>query len=282
MFHPTRRKQETPYSRDENRPAIGSLNRFPQGLWTFRSQGTEDWLLLLVVSGKLGVLFPDDSSAIFPRGHVLLYAPGTTHDFGVIGRHWETSWIHFTPRTDWMDLLHWPEISPGVAHLDLTSHRDDFLEMLEAMKRLHHALRADESLIHFRARAMNALEGLLLLGDACARRLNTTRIDDRIARVLPILRERWLSPPSAKQLARLCGLSLSRFYALFHAVTGLSVGEFIEHQRIEQAKLLLGTSLQSIKSIAHSVGFTDPYYFSRRFTLLTGRGPRAFRASLHS
>ena len=45
---------------------------------------------------------------------------------------------------------------------------------------------------------------------------------------------------------------------------------------VEQARLLLETSDLSVKSVAYSVGFEDPLYFSRRFRELAGCPPKTY------
>lgn len=70
------------------------------------------------------------------------------------------------------------------------------------------------------------------------------------------------------------GYSSSHFRKLFKEITGQSPIMYFNRMRIEYAKTLLQqNSTLSIKEIAASVGFPDPYYFSRVFKKFTGSSP---------
>jgi AraC-like DNA-binding protein len=49
--------------------------------------------------------------------------------------------------------------------------------------------------------------------------------------------------------------------------------------KMQKACQLLDFSDRSIKDIAFSMGFEDPYYFSKRFRKIIGVSPRKYRAS---
>ena len=76
------------------------------------------------------------------------------------------------------------------------------------------------------------------------------------------------------------GYSSSYFRKLFKEVTGLSPIMYFNRMRIEYAKTLLRQdSTLSIKEIAASSGFPDPYYFSRVFKKITGYSPSDYLLS---
>jgi len=76
------------------------------------------------------------------------------------------------------------------------------------------------------------------------------------------------------------GYSSSYFRKLFKEVTGLSPIMYFNRMRIEYAKTLLQQdSTLSIKEIAASAGFPDPYYFSRVFKKITGFSPSDYLLS---
>ena len=53
----------------------------------------------------------------------------------------------------------------------------------------------------------------------------------------------------------------------FKTLTNTNLQDYIENQRLEKAFALLRTTKDNVQEIAHSVGFKDPAYFSRRFKL---------------
>jgi len=64
---------------------------------------------------------------------------------------------------------------------------------------------------------------------------------------------------------------------LFKKATGMSVAGYLAAYRIRRACDLLLTSDLSIKTVAYSVGYHDPLYFSRRFKEATSYTPSAYR-----
>lgn len=60
----------------------------------------------------------------------------------------------------------------------------------------------------------------------------------------------------------------------------LSFGEYIQQQRIEKAKELMGTATYSLTEIAYLTGFSDQSHFTRIFKKITGQNPSDFRKKL--
>jgi len=77
-------------------------------------------------------------------------------------------------------------------------------------------------------------------------------------------------------LAQMAGLSVSHYSRLFKKFIGYSPIDYLTHLRIDRAKELLSLSDYRLKSIAHSVGYTDEFYFSRIFKKIEGISPRDY------
>lgn len=93
-------------------------------------------------------------------------------------------------------------------------------------------------------------------------------IDERLSEV----RE----PPTLDELAVLCNLSVRQLTRGFRASRGCPVGDHIAAKRAEFAKRLLASD-ESLKSIAHSLGFASHSSFTSAFRRATGETPRQFR-----
>ncbi len=79
------------------------------------------------------------------------------------------------------------------------------------------------------------------------------------------------------ELARLAGLAPAHFTALFKQKTGSSPVRFLIRMRIHQACQLLQADHLSITEIARTLGYKDPFFFSRQFKLVYGTTPRNYR-----
>lgn len=63
---------------------------------------------------------------------------------------------------------------------------------------------------------------------------------------------------------------------VFKEETGMNLIDYIQHKRIEEAKLYLHRGTKSVTEIAFLVGFNDVNYFSRVFKKLTSVTPRQY------
>lgn len=103
---------------------------------------------------------------------------------------------------------------------------------------------------------------------------------DAAARLAPVL-ERMAAPlddpPTRSDLARLAGLSPTRFHAVFSAALGVAPMTYLAHLRLRRAQELLLSSALGIAEIGAAVGYDDAFHFSRAFKRGAGASPRAWR-----
>ena len=78
-------------------------------------------------------------------------------------------------------------------------------------------------------------------------------------------------------LARIAGLSSSRFDVLFKSVLGMTPMNYVHMLRLKEAQRLLLNSTFSIKEIACAIGHDDPFHFSRVFKQHYNLSPQMFR-----
>ena len=84
---------------------------------------------------------------------------------------------------------------------------------------------------------------------------------------------------SVEDAARQAGVSRSYLYRAFQAEFGCSPSAYLTRYRIQRACQLLRHSQLPVGAVAVSVGFEDPFYFSRTFRRETGVSPTEYRES---
>jgi AraC-like DNA-binding protein len=72
--------------------------------------------------------------------------------------------------------------------------------------------------------------------------------------------------------------SVSRFSNLFKQKTGYAPIDYFVQMKMQKACQQLNFTTRSVKDIAFSMGFDDPYYFSKRFRTVIGMSPKKYRA----
>lgn len=83
---------------------------------------------------------------------------------------------------------------------------------------------------------------------------------------------------SLDELSRVNNYSTSRFSNLFKQKTGYAPIDYFIQMKMQKACQQIDFSDKSIKDIAYTLGFDDPYYFSRRFRKIIGMSPNKYRA----
>lgn len=85
---------------------------------------------------------------------------------------------------------------------------------------------------------------------------------------------------TVSQYAKALSISPTHLSRLTRAANGSSALRMIEARLMREARRNLAYTNLSISSIAYTLGFADPAYFSRVFTRDAGISPKAFRAQI--
>jgi AraC-like DNA-binding protein len=78
-------------------------------------------------------------------------------------------------------------------------------------------------------------------------------------------------------LAKTAGMSVPQYYRIFKNHFGKAPLDYFLHLKMERARYLLTATELSIKEIAWTLGYTDPSYFSRSFSRMTGVSAKKYR-----
>lgn len=85
---------------------------------------------------------------------------------------------------------------------------------------------------------------------------------------------------SLKEVADLFGYSQAYLSSLFSRLCGMSFVDYVTKEKITRAKQMMATSDAKIYSVATSLGFESPFYFSKVFKKVTGLSPSEYIDSL--
>jgi AraC-like DNA-binding protein len=207
-----------------------------------------------------------------PGHHAVIIAPHTPYE-RLLRKQQHEVWMIFDPRPHLLEAL---RTAGGQAGSFVVSFPDP-TTWAAVRAGLRDLLDWWNSAVPHEQLAENAMERVLLLACLTAARQQPTVTDERIARVVGHIGARLDREFTIGELARVAGLSVSRFSLLFKEHTGLAPVKFLETRRIEKARHLLLTTDLPVQQIGYAVGFPNAQHFSTRFRKLTGQSPRAFR-----
>ncbi|HEY9292156.1 MAG TPA: helix-turn-helix domain-containing protein [Microlunatus sp.] len=241
---------------------------------TIRPRGTTDWLLLVTVAGRGRLRLPGRSEIRIGVGQLTAVEPYVPHDYGTdpTADGWSLRWAHLDPRPDWLPLLDWPAVAPGIRRL-----RVDETVLTRVVQNLDRATSAARSGLAQSVRfAMNAVEEALLWCDTQNPRQPV--LDRRLLTVLEHVGDHLDRPHTVESLAKVGGLSGTRLTHLARAQLGISLMAHVERQRMDLARQLLAMTDLPITEVGGRVGYRDPLYFSRRFRATAAISPSGYRA----
>lgn len=82
-----------------------------------------------------------------------------------------------------------------------------------------------------------------------------------------------------ERLARLAGLNPHYYMQLFKKKYGISAIDYLTAQRMEKAKELLTRTDSQLRHVAKKAGYSDEFYFSRKFKQQVGMSPTIYKKS---
>ena len=101
----------------------------------------------------------------------------------------------------------------------------------------------------------------------------------RVRKAMDYIEENYMFSISTEDVARVAGVHVGHLHRIFPEETGMWIGEYLTHLRIERAKtLLMHTDIPSA-SIATRIGISSQQYFCRLFKKETGMSPQEYRKS---
>ncbi len=103
----------------------------------------------------------------------------------------------------------------------------------------------------------------------------------RLQKVLQYIRANLAGDLSVAHLADFTGVSQTHFRRLFQEALGVSVHQFVQAARMEQARKLLATSSMPISKIAEECGFSSQSHLTTSFRKVFAATPAQYRAQVN-
>lgn len=103
-------------------------------------------------------------------------------------------------------------------------------------------------------------------------------MDQRIRIAIALMESNLDRPLSLAKLARMAGLSSSRFRHKFKAEIGVTPTIYLQTIRLETAKVLLANNSLSVKEVKAAIGIQSDSYFTHRFKKTYGQTPSRLRS----
>jgi AraC family transcriptional regulator, arabinose operon regulatory protein len=257
---------------------ICTLGYYPKAKdhYTYRKKGLPENFLFYCVDGHGWYKLDDQKYEVGPNEFFIL-PQNVEHAYGSNADHpWSIYWIHFGGDS----LKEFNDMRAVQKHFkpfyiknngDILSIFSRIYKTLELGYSIDNLLFANMCLAHFltlfiyNSRHYNVVPA------------NDTKVDCVDSAIL-YMQEHINENISLNELSNQYNYSVSRFSNLFKQKTGYAPIDYFVQMKMQKACQQLDFTTKSVKDIAFSMGFDDPYYFSKRFRAMIGMSPKKYRS----
>ncbi len=254
---------------------ITDIGFYPKAKFHYyeRNAGTSTHILIYCVDGS-GWLQAGGKKIAVQRDQYLVIPANMPHKYGSDEEHpWSIYWVHFkgTIAGQITDLLS----SNGTAFSKSITYTEERIKLFDTVYNILEKGYSDANVQYINMCFWHFLASFSH-PDLFHTSEGGTR-EDVIERSIAYMREHLHSPLSLKQLADQALVSASHYSALFKKKTGYPPLEYFNNIKIQKACQYLEFTDKNIKEVSYTLGFNDPYYFSRLFSHIMGMPPMEFR-----
>ena len=255
---------------------ICSIGYYPKAKdhYTYRKKGLLENFLFYCVDGHGWYQIGDQRYEIGPNEFFIL-PQNTEHSYGSSEeRPWSIYWIHFGG-----DSLQELNNTQAVQKYSKPFYIKNNAEVLSLFSKIYKTLELGYSIdnLLFANMCLSHYLSLFIYNSRHYAVAATDKIDCVDSAILH-MQEHINENISLNELSRQYNYSVSRFSNLFKKKTGYAPIDYFVQMKMQKACQQLDFTDNSIKSIAFSMGFDDPYYFSKRFRTVIGMSPKKYRS----
>jgi AraC-like DNA-binding protein len=218
--------------------------------------------LYFILSGSFVIVSPNNEKTVLSQGNSYLIPSGYSFDY-YCPDEMDHVFFHVTLTAfDGLDLLRSVERPISRPFESIPEDVFRFKTIVESLK--------TEAFI------TASLHALLLENNM---NLDTNPYSKEVKKAMEYVQRNLSVQLSVKDIAKNAFTAPSTLSRKFRKETSMSPGEYLDSMVFREAKRLLKSGKHSILEISERLGFSDQFYFSRRFTEKYGVPPSKYRRS---
>lgn len=248
---------------------------FPDAKYHYieRPLGSEQNVLICCVKGEGFVQSQGKMKTIKPDTLVVI-PKGVPHTYGSDDKKpWSIFWVHFlgTNAQHYFSTSLADDFSLSVSMEKLSRVKSLFVEIIECFEKGY-----TKDIMIYVSQLLACLLGVLFYMNQ-EFSFGLKQENGRIADSIHYLSSHLDLTIALKELAEQANFSPTHYSFLFKKVTGFSPMDFFIRLKVQKACQYLDTTEATVKEIARSLGYNDPYYFSRVFHKVMQYYPSEYR-----
>ncbi|MFS0726383.1 AraC family ligand binding domain-containing protein [Paenibacillus sp. 1P07SE] len=237
-----------------------------------RPHGCDTCILIYCAHGEGHVSMNGDHHKL-TEGTLLVIPSDTPHAYWTeTDRPWTIYWFHFKgEQADaYAALLHAGE-GP------LTLHVQDSEKFIRLFHQCFDLLSDSAYSTSHQILAMQTAAYALSLLGLISEREHEDRKKQTIETAIHLMNMKLEESLTLDEIAQYTRISKPHLNFLFKTTVGFAPIDYYLRLKMQRASQLLDLTTLSVKQICHSLGFKDPYYFSRLFRKIIGLSPTDYR-----
>lgn len=210
----------------------------------------------------------------YPKpGELFLMPEGVKQSYSYISdRPFQKYWCHFSAKVGDINLFRMLEMSHVCRVADPNVIQEIFSSLTDHMKSdavYAHLLAKSKLMEIFSYYVMN-----INVDEIIFKNLSSI---EKLSKILAYIDSHIEHNITIHELAEIAYMHPNYFIRLFKQQIGVPPIQYIARKKIEKAKELLISTQASVGEIAHDLGFSDLYYFSKQFKKNVGLTPSEYR-----
>lgn len=254
------------------------IGYYPNARYHYRERehGTAEHILICCVAGHGWAKIRDTVYPVGPN-EALLIPSGEPHIYSAaLDDPWSIHWVHFRGRAAYP----FAQLADGqyVIPLDETTRQP----IVETFHECYGALSRNFGMqqMLFCALTIQRVLAWVFFANPAFQPAETT-LPPAVDAALSFMSDNLHQRPQLNDIAAAVGLSASHFSYVFRQHMGVPPIDYFLTLKVQYACHLLDTTDMTVKQIALTLGYEDPYYFSRLFRKIMGKAPASYRKQGH-
>lgn len=241
-----------------------------------RPKGRGECILIYCKSGH-GWICVGDTRHEIVADQMFVIPANTPHSYGSHDDSpWTIYWIHFMgPKAG--EFAARMGAKPMMIEPSQESRIKDRLDLFEEIYAVLYSELTEENICYANLCLEHFLGTFLFLKSFRSGHLSHDYLNTKVNSVIYYMNENITERLTIQDFAAYIGYSESYFYRIFIRETGYAPIEYFNRLKISRACDYLLHSSMNIMQIAHILGFSDPYYFSRVFSRVMKLSPMKYR-----
>ena len=255
---------------------VTHIGYFPKAAFHYRERrnGCADNILIYCLRGKGWYVMNDQHFVVKAGEFILLPATKSYMRYGADAEDpWTIYWVHFSGRD--MDTFNRCFEIDQYDGPQPIIYNEKGLQIWEMMYRSLEMGYGKENLSNTNLCLYNLVATFLFPDKHVDEKKQDTK--DMINETILYMRKELGTRLTVEDMASRQHLSASHFTSLFRKATGMSPLDYFIHLKLQKACQLLYHSDVKVRNVALTLGYEDPYYFSRLFRKYMNISPDQYR-----